>query len=92
LTVLKAKPHISGYDRWLCASQSEISRHGTPAHHSRAHFRGAGPRSAVVRAARVSRLPGDIAIENGNFSFYFPIVTCLLLSVAVSLVLWIING
>jgi hypothetical protein len=39
----------------------------------------------------LGRLPGDIAIENGNFSFYFPIVTCLLLSVAVSLVLWIIN-
>jgi hypothetical protein len=39
----------------------------------------------------LGRLPGDIAIENGNFSFYFPIVTCLLLSVAASLVLWIIN-
>jgi Protein of unknown function (DUF2905) len=39
----------------------------------------------------LGRLPGDIAIENRNFSFYFPIVTCLLLSVAVSLVLWIIN-
>jgi hypothetical protein len=39
----------------------------------------------------LGRLPGDIAIENGNFSFYPPIVTCLPLSVAVSLVLWIIN-
>jgi hypothetical protein len=91
LTVVKAMPHISGYDRWLCASQPEISRHGTPAHHSSAHFRGAGPRLAVARAARLGRLPGDIAMGNGNFSLYFPIVTCLLLSVAVSLVPWIIN-
>ena len=39
----------------------------------------------------LGRLPGDIAMGNGNFSLYFPIVTCLLLSVAVSLVPWIIN-
>jgi Protein of unknown function (DUF2905) len=26
------------------------------------------------------RLPGDIAIERGNFTFYFPIVTCLIVS------------
>ena len=35
----------------------------------------------------VGRLPGDIVIERGNFSFYFPIVTCLAVSLIVSLIL-----
>ncbi|HUC68252.1 MAG TPA: DUF2905 domain-containing protein [Stellaceae bacterium] len=39
----------------------------------------------------LGRLPGDIAVRHGNFAFYFPIVTCLLISVALSLLLWFIN-
>ena len=35
----------------------------------------------------LGRLPGDIAIDRGNVHFYFPIVTCLLLSVVLTLVL-----
>ncbi len=35
------------------------------------------------------RLPGDIHYSRGNFSFYFPVVTCILLSVVLSLVLWL---
>lgn len=38
---------------------------------------------------RLGRLPGDIAIHGRNSSFYFPITTCILLSVLFSLVLWI---
>jgi hypothetical protein len=37
----------------------------------------------------LGRLPGDIVIERGNTSFYLPIVTCLLISVALSLVMWL---
>ena len=37
----------------------------------------------------LGRLPGDIVIGRGNFRLYFPIVTCLLLSVLVSLILWL---
>ena len=37
----------------------------------------------------LGRLPGDIRIEGKNGSFYFPIVTCLLLSAVFSLVMWI---
>jgi hypothetical protein len=37
----------------------------------------------------LGRLPGDIVIERGNTSFYFPIVTCVLISVAVSIVFWL---
>jgi hypothetical protein len=39
----------------------------------------------------LGRLPGDIVVERGNFSFYFPIVTCLVISVALSLIFWLLN-
>lgn len=35
------------------------------------------------------RLPGDIHYSRGNFSFYFPVVTCIVLSLVLSLVLWL---
>jgi hypothetical protein len=38
---------------------------------------------------RIGRLPGDIRIEGKNGGFYFPVVTCLLLSVVLTLLLWI---
>ncbi|MDZ7333009.1 MAG: DUF2905 domain-containing protein [candidate division KSB1 bacterium] len=37
------------------------------------------------------KLPGDIHIEKKNFSFYFPITTSILLSVIISLLLYIIS-
>ena len=37
------------------------------------------------------RLPGDIVVQRGNFSFYFPIVTCLIVSVVLSFILWLLN-
>jgi hypothetical protein len=40
---------------------------------------------------RLGRLPGDIAIQGRRGSFYFPIVTCLLLSVAFTLVMWLVG-
>ena len=40
---------------------------------------------------RLGRLPGDISIHGKNSSFYFPLTTCLLLSVLLSLVLWILR-
>ena len=39
----------------------------------------------------LGRLPGDIVIERGDFRFYFPIVTCLVVSLVVSLILWLLN-
>ncbi len=39
----------------------------------------------------LGRLPGDIAHKGKNFQFYFPIVTCLVLSAALTAVLWIIS-
>ena len=37
------------------------------------------------------RLPGDIRIQGKNSSFYFPLTTCILLSLAASLVMWILR-
>lgn len=37
----------------------------------------------------LGRLPGDIHYTRGNFTFYFPIVTCLLLSLLLTLILWL---
>ena len=39
----------------------------------------------------LGKLPGDIAIEKGNFRFYFPIATSIVLSVIFSLLLYFIN-
>jgi hypothetical protein len=40
---------------------------------------------------RIGRLPGDIYFHRGDTTFYFPIVTCVLVSVVLTLVLWIFN-
>jgi hypothetical protein len=39
----------------------------------------------------LGHLPGDIIIERGNVKFYFPITTCVLISVVISLILWAMN-
>jgi hypothetical protein len=39
----------------------------------------------------LGQLPGDIVIERENMTFYFPLMTCLLLSVLFSLVVWVVN-
>ncbi len=40
---------------------------------------------------RLGRLPGDIAYQGKHGSFYFPVVTCILLSVALTVVLWLVQ-
>jgi hypothetical protein len=37
----------------------------------------------------LGRLPGDIHYSRDNFSFHFPIVTCLLISALLTLLLWL---
>ena len=39
----------------------------------------------------LGRLPGDIMIERDNMTFYFPLMTCVLLSLLFSLILWLVN-
>jgi hypothetical protein len=39
----------------------------------------------------VGRLPGDIFVQRGNFTFYFPIVTSILVSLLLSGLLWLLR-
>ena len=43
------------------------------------------------RASLFGRLPGDIVIERPNFRLYFPVMTSVILSILISLVLFLIN-
>jgi Protein of unknown function (DUF2905) len=37
---------------------------------------------------RLGRLPGDIRVEGEHGGFYFPVVTCILISIVVSVIAW----
>jgi hypothetical protein len=41
--------------------------------------------------AWLGRLPGDINIKRDNFSFHFPLVTCLIISVLLSFIMWLLR-
>jgi Protein of unknown function (DUF2905) len=45
----------------------------------------------VGRVPWIGRLPGDIHIQRGNFTFYFPLATSLLLSVVLTLLLYLVG-
>ncbi|HHT9136388.1 MAG TPA: DUF2905 domain-containing protein [Candidatus Wunengus sp. YC60] len=39
----------------------------------------------------IGRLPGDIAIQKKNFSFYFPITTGIIVSIILSFIMWLLS-
>jgi len=45
----------------------------------------------VLTRLGLGRLPGDIMIQRGGTSFYFPIVTCIVISIALSVLMWLFN-
>jgi len=45
--------------------------------------------SLVGKIPWLGHLPGDITIERERFTFYFPLATCLIISVILSLVLYL---
>ncbi len=45
--------------------------------------------SNVIPLGRLGRLPGDISVKKGNFSFYFPLTTCIVLSIVLTLILYL---
>ena len=54
----------------------------------------AGVGVVLVLAGRlpwIGRLPGDIHIQRGNFTFYFPLATSILVSVLLTLMFWLIG-
>jgi hypothetical protein len=45
--------------------------------------------SFAGRIPWLGRLPGDIYVKRENFTFYFPLATCIIASLILSLILWI---
>ena len=41
---------------------------------------------------RLGRLPGDIVVQGRTSSFYFPIVTCIVVSLVLTLIIWVLNS
>jgi hypothetical protein len=58
--------------RWLIAAGALLLAAGLLVH-------------LAPRVRWLGRLPGDFILRRGNFTFYFPLTTCLLLSLALSL-------
>ena len=44
-----------------------------------------------IQKAGLGRLPGDIVIERENFRFYLPVTTMIIVSVVISLILWLLR-
>jgi len=52
----------------------------------------AGAGLLVLLADRIDwlgKLPGDIIVKRENFTFYFPLATCILISIVLSLLFWL---
>jgi hypothetical protein len=45
----------------------------------------------IGKVPYLGKLPGDIYIQKKNFSFYFPLATSLLISIILSLILWLFS-
>jgi len=43
------------------------------------------------RVPLLGKLPGDIHLKRGNFHFYFPVMTSVVLSIALTLLIWIVR-
>ena len=39
----------------------------------------------------IGKLPGDIAIERKSYNFYFPVTTCIVISIVLSFIFWLFN-
>ena len=47
--------------------------------------------SLAAKLPWLGHLPGDISIERENFSFYFPLATCFVISIVISLVVYFLR-
>ena len=43
----------------------------------------------LLQFTRLGRLPGDIVYQRGNFTFYFPVMSCILISIVLTLLFYI---
>jgi hypothetical protein len=45
----------------------------------------------VLSRIGLGRLPGDIMIQRGTTTFYFPIITCIIISIVLNVLFWLFN-
>jgi hypothetical protein len=45
----------------------------------------------ILSRIGLGRLPGDIMFQRGGAAFYFPLVTCIIISVVLSVLFWLFN-
>lgn len=45
----------------------------------------------LVNTLNLGKLPGDILIKKEGITIYFPIITCLILSIVISFIIWFLN-
>jgi DUF2905 family protein len=45
----------------------------------------------ILSRIGLGRLPGDIAFQRGGVTFYFPLVTCILISIVLSALFWLLS-
>ncbi len=45
----------------------------------------------VLSRIGLGRLPGDIVFQRGGTTFYFPLVTCIIVSIALSVLFWLLT-
>jgi hypothetical protein len=45
----------------------------------------------ILSRIGLGRLPGDIMFERGGTTFYFPLVTCIIISLVLSAMFWLVN-
>jgi hypothetical protein len=51
----------------------------------------AGVAWPIMSRIGLGRLPGDIVYQRGGTTFYFPLATCIIISVILSIVFWLFN-
>jgi hypothetical protein len=47
--------------------------------------------TSIISTLRLGRLPGDIFIKRDNFSFYFPVTTCLVISLLLTVIFYLLG-
>ena len=45
----------------------------------------------ILSRIGLGRLPGDIVLQRGDTTFYFPLVTCIIISIVLSALFWLFN-
>ena len=45
----------------------------------------------ILSRIGLGRLPGDIVLQRGGATFYFPLVTCILISIVLSALFWLFS-